>query len=129
MVRLLLDTHVALRAITADRRLPVRARQLILAPRNEVWISAASIWEIAIKHALARHDMPVSGHAAAAWFREAGYGFLAISAVHAAGVEDLPPKHNDPFDRLLVAQALTEPLRLLTHDRLVASYSDTIILV
>lgn len=128
-MRLLLDTHVALWAITADRRLPVRARQLILAPRNEVWISAASIWEIAIKHALARHDMPVSGHEAAAWFREAGYQFLAISAAHAAGVEDLPRKHNDPFDRLLVAQALTEPLRLLTHDPLVASYSDTIILV
>ena len=126
-MRLLLDTHVALWAITDDRRLPARARQLILTARNEVWVSAASIWEIAIKHALARRDMPVSGHQAAAWFQEAGYQCLAISAAHAAAVEELPAIHRDPFDRLLVAQALTEPLRLLTHDRTVASYSDTII--
>jgi PIN domain nuclease of toxin-antitoxin system len=128
-MRLLLDTHVALWAITDDERLPTSARELILDRRTEVFVSAASVWEIAIKHSLARRQMPVSGKQAAAWFEAAGYFLLSISAVHAAAVEDLPPIHADPFDRILVAQALTEPLRLLTHDRTVARYSDTIILV
>jgi PIN domain nuclease of toxin-antitoxin system len=128
-MRILLDTHVALWAITDDVRLPPAARNIILDPRTEVFVSAASVWEIAIKHSLARHDMPISGKEAAAWFEEAGYIMLAVSASHAAAVEDLPPVHADPFDRLLVAQALTEPLRLLTHDQTVAGYSDTIICI
>jgi PIN domain nuclease of toxin-antitoxin system len=128
-MRILLDTHVALWAITDDERLPTRVRELILEARNEVYVSAASVWEIAIKHGLARADMPVSGKEASAWFETAGYTLLPVSAAHAAAVEDLPPIHADPFDRLLVAQALTEPLRLVTHDRTVARYSDSIILV
>ena len=128
-MRLLLDTHIALWAIADDRQLPRQARDLILAEQNEVCVSAASVWEIAIKHSLGRQDMPISGKQAAAWFHAAGYRFLPISAAHAAAVEGLPAIHTDPFDRLLVAQALTEPLRLLTHDRTVARYSDTILLV
>jgi len=128
-MRLLLDTHVALWAIAADRRLPAPARKLILDSRTEVFVSAASVWEIAIKHSLARGDMPISGRQATAWFEAAGYGLLPVSAVHAAAVEGLPPIHTDPFDRILVAQALCEPLRLLTHNRTVARYSDAIMLV
>jgi PIN domain nuclease of toxin-antitoxin system len=128
-MRILLDTHVALWAITADERLSATARQLILDSRTEVFVSAASVWEIAIKHGLARAQMPVSGRQAAAWFEAAGYELLSVSAVHAAAVEDLPTIHADPFDRILVAQALSEPLRLLTHDQTVARYSDTIIVV
>ncbi len=127
-MRILLDTHVALWAIADDARLPKLARGLILDGQNEIFVSAASVWEIAIKHSLARHDMPVSGKQAADWFQSAGYVLLSISAAHAAAVEELTPHHADPFDRLIVAQALTEPLRLLTHDRTVARYSDTIIL-
>lgn len=128
-MRILLDTHVALWAITDDKRLPRRARDMILAEQNEVCVSAASVWEIAIKHCLGREDMPISGKQAAAWFQTAGYLLLPISAEHAAAVEELPAIHADPFDRLLVAQALTEPLRLLTHDRTVARYSDAVLLV
>ena len=104
-MNLLLDTHVALWAIT----------------------DAANIWEIAIKHALGKGDMPISGQDAMRYFKEAGYRFLAIEAEHAIAVEDLPLHHHDPFDRILVAQALVEPKRLMTHDSLVALYSDTII--
>ncbi len=126
-MNLLLDTHVALWAITDNPKLSQKARELILSPRTNVWISAANIWEIAIKHALGKGDMPISGQDAMRYFKEAGYRFLAIEAEHAIAVEDLPLHHHDPFDRILVAQALVEPMRLMTHDSLVALYSDTII--
>lgn len=128
-MNLLLDTHVALWAITDSPRLSGRARELICAPHASVWVSAVSVWEIAIKHALGRGDMPVSGQEAWQWFQASGYRLLAIEAQHAAAVEDLPPHHQDPFDRLLVAQALVEPMRLLTHDATVARYSDSILRV
>ena len=128
-MRLLLDTHIALWALVDSPRLPATARLLILAPDNEVIVSAVSIWEIAIKHGLAKKNMPVSGAEAKSWFTRAGYTLLPVTADHAALVEELPPHHADPFDRILVAQALDEPLRLVTHDPTVARYSDTVILV
>ena len=73
--------------------------------------------------------MPISGEEAVEWFGRAGYSLLSISPEHTAAVERLPSHHQDPFDRLLVAQALCEPLRLVTHDSMVAKYSDTVILV
>lgn len=126
-MNLLLDTHVALWAITDSPKLPKTAREMIESPKSSVWISAATIWEIAIKHSLGRGDMPVSGQDAVSYFRESGYHFLAIEPEHAAAVEQLQPHHGDPFDRILVAQALVEPMRLITHDPIVARYSDTII--
>ncbi|GAA5181287.1 type II toxin-antitoxin system VapC family toxin [Niveibacterium umoris] len=126
---LLLDTHVALWAIADSPRLSHEARAHIEAPRNTVWVSAVSVWVIAIKHGLRRGDMPISGADALAFFQQAGYRLLSIEPEHAAAVEGLPAHYADPFDCLLVAQALTEPLRLLTHDSTVARYSDTIILI
>jgi len=126
-VNLLLDTHVALWAITDSPKLSLKARELIQSPKATVWISVASVWEIAIKHAIGRGDMPVSSQDAVRYFRESGYRFLAIEPEHAVAVEDLAAHHQDPFDRLLVAQALVEPMRLITRDPLVALYSDTII--
>lgn len=105
---------------------------MIAEPTNSVAVSAASVWEIAIKHALNRGrptDMPVSGPQALAFFRAAGYEMLAISAEHAAAVQALPDLHRDPIDRLLVAQALHEPLRLITHDAVVKAYSDSFVLI
>ena len=126
-MNLLLDTHVALWAITDSPKLPQNARDLIASPKTTVWVSAANIWEIAIKHSLGRGDMPVSSQDAMRYFQASGYRFLAIEAEHTVAVENLPPHHQDPFDRILVAQALIEPMRLMTHDSLVALYSDTII--
>ena len=128
-MNLLLDTHVALWAITDHPNLSTTARELILSPRATIWISVASIWEISIKHSLGRGEMPVSGKDAIRYFRDAGYQFLAIEPEHAAAIETLPKHHHDPFDRLLVAQALIEPMRLLTHDSNVARYGDTMVLV
>ena len=100
---------------------------MITSSKSAVWVSAATIWEIAIKHSLGRGDMPVSSQDALRYFRESGYRFLPVEPEHATAVEDLPAHHADPFDRILVAQALVEPLRLITHDPMVARYSDTII--
>ena len=121
-MNLLLDTHIALWAITDDPKLGRAARQAILAPGATVWVSAASVWEIAIKHSLGQDSMPISGHEALGYFRDAGYLLLGIKPEHAAAVERLPPLHADPFDRLLVAQAQVEPMRLLTRDEKVAAY-------
>ena len=128
-MNLLLDTHVALWAITDNPRLTKTARDMILSPKATVWISAASIWEISIKHALWRGDMPVSGKDALRYFLESGYRCLSIEPEHAIAVEHLPAYHNDPFDRILVAQAVIEPLRLITHHAMLSQYSDTIITI
>jgi PIN domain nuclease of toxin-antitoxin system len=131
-VRLLLDTHIALWAVVDDRRLSAKARTLIVDPANEIVVSAASLWEIAVKHALARctpNDMPISAFDALGFFQEAGYELLDVSPAHVVATETLSTLHADPFDRILVAQALSVPLRLLTHDPKVASYSDSIIAV
>ncbi len=128
-MNLLLDTHIALWAITDSPKLPQKARELIQSPKTTVWVSVASIWEIAIKHSLGRGDMPVSSHDALRYFRESGYRLLPIEADHVVAIEELAAHHQDPFDRMLVAQALVEPMRLMTHDPMVALYSDTIIAV
>jgi len=128
-LNLLLDTQIALWAVTDDPRLPETARAMIESPRSTVWVSAATIWEIAITHRIRRGDMPVSGQDALRYFRESNYRFLPVEPEHAAAIEELPPLHSDPFDRILIAQALTEPMRLMTHDATVARYSDSIIAV
>lgn len=128
ILRLLLDTHVALWAILDDPQLSSKARQLILNTGNAIIVSAASVWEISIKHGLARGQMPISGAEALQYFREAGYELMAISPMHAALVGALPPIHSDPFDRLLLAQARAESASLLTHDRVIAKYGDPVVL-
>ena len=127
-MRVLLDTHIALWAVVGSRRLAPRAKEIILAA-DDVFVSAASLWEIAIKHGLARGDMPISSAQALQAFNDAGYALLDIRPTHALAVEQLAPIHSDPFDRMLVAQALVEPLTLLTRDALVASYSPAIVKV
>lgn len=128
-MQLLLDTHVVLWALTDDPALPGTARELIMDERNSVWVSAATIWEIGIKHALGRGDMPISAADAVRYCGEAGYLWLDIRPDHAAAVEMMPMIHADPFDRILVAQALCEPMRLVTHDAMMARYGPGILVV
>jgi PIN domain nuclease of toxin-antitoxin system len=129
-VRLLLDTHVALWAVADSPRLSATARGMIADRGNDIFVSAATIWEIAIKHALARgrpNDMPIAAGNALQSFVAAGYGMLSITPSHAAAIQSLPPLHTDPFDRILLAQALSEPLRLLTRDTKILAYGGTTI--
>jgi PIN domain nuclease of toxin-antitoxin system len=122
-MRILLDTHILLWALLKPARLATTQRDLLESPEHLIFFSAVSIWEIAIKRALDRPDFDVEPDVA----REAGIatGFreLSISGIHAAAVRHLVDHHRDPFDRLLIAQAKSEPLRLMSDDPMIALYS------
>ena len=125
-MRLLLDTHVYLWSVADDRRLSRQARALIL-DADEVFVSSASIWEAAIKARLGKLDADVNRLVAE--IEASGFSELPVKAVHAARVRDLPDIHRDPFDRLLVAQALSESLHLLTADSQLSPYTGLVIAV
>jgi PIN domain nuclease of toxin-antitoxin system len=128
-MRLLLDTHVLLWALGAPQRLSAVTRKLIEDPANEVLFSAASIWEIAIKASRGRPDFDADPSEVAKSARATGFSELPIDAEAAAMVAILPAHHRDPFDRLLVAQAMAGPMRLYTADPVLAVYSELITLV
>jgi PIN domain nuclease of toxin-antitoxin system len=121
-VRILLDTHLLLWALADPARLPSTARRLI--DQSEVFVSAASIWEISIKAALGK--LTADPREVVASLGPAGFLPLAITEEHAARVAGLPPIHRDPFDRLLVVQAIVEPMRLLTTDTVLSAYGDLV---
>ncbi|MGF6813179.1 PIN domain nuclease of toxin-antitoxin system [Paraburkholderia sp. Clong3] len=125
-MRLLIDTHVFLWAMSGDKQLTKKAEEIMLAA-DTVFVSAASIWEIAIKSGIGKLDADVNELVER--MAEAGFRELPVTALHAAAVRDLPEIHRDPFDRLLVAQAITEPLRLLTDDDTVGKYSELVITI
>ena len=121
-MRLLLDTHLLLWAVASSRRLPREVRGLLEDGSNDAYFSAASIWEIAIKGALRRQDFRVDLVALEKALPAMGLIELPVSAAHAAGVARLPPIHRDPFDRLLVAQSIAEPLTLFSNDGVFERY-------
>jgi PIN domain nuclease of toxin-antitoxin system len=121
-MRLLLDTHVLLLALADPDRLPAAARALIEDAENEIFYSAANLWEIAIKGALGRADFSADAAEVLAAMPQTGFAELPVRARHAAEFSRLPPIHEDPFDRMLIAQARAEPMVLLTNDALLAGY-------
>ncbi|HEU4344945.1 MAG TPA: type II toxin-antitoxin system VapC family toxin [Candidatus Binatia bacterium] len=121
-MRLLLDTHLLLWAAASSKRLPREARSLLEDDSNEAYYSAASIWEIAIKSSLRRKDFRIDLPALLTTLPNMGLVELPVTAAHAAGVARLPPIHRDPFDRLLIAQSVAEPLTLLTNDSILTRY-------
>ena len=121
-MQLLVDTHLLLWSVAASKRLSAKARELLIDPENEVLYSAASVWEIAIKSGLGRKDFQVDLPGLLRAFGAAGFVELAITSAHAARVTSLPDLHKDPFDRLLIAQALAEPAILLTNDEQLGQY-------
>jgi PIN domain nuclease of toxin-antitoxin system len=125
-MRLLLDTHVFLWCVNDDRRLTQAARGL-LSGAAEIYVSSASIWEAAIKAKLGKLDVDVD--ALVTSIADSGFLELPVTAKHAAATGKLPDVHSDPFDRLLIAQAISEPLRFLTADRVLCPYSDLVELV
>jgi PIN domain nuclease of toxin-antitoxin system len=125
-MRLLVDTHLLLWATAKSRRLPREARVLLEDPVNEVLFSAASLWEIVIKSALRKADFKVDVARLRPAFAEMGFAELPVSGAHAERLASLPPLHKDPFDRMLVAQSLAEPLVLLTNDGVLAGYGDVV---
>ena len=121
-MKLLLDTHLLLWAAGEPGRLSAEVCALIEAPENELLFSAASLWEIAIKRGLGREDFRVDVRLLRRGLLDNGYGELPVGSDHAVAIEGLPPIHKDPFDRLVVAQALVEGITLLTSDERVAQY-------
>jgi len=122
-MRILVDTHCLLWARAAPKRLSRRARTAFLSPRNDLFVSAASVWEIVIKHALGRLELSrpleeVIPEMIAATQASA----LPVTQAHAIQVAGLPPHHADPFDRMLVAQAMVEGLTVLTADARFTAY-------
>jgi PIN domain nuclease of toxin-antitoxin system len=121
-VKILLDTHALLWFQAGDRRLSRAARGAIEAEDAEPVVSAASVWEMAIKASLGRLRLPAPVGAYMAERIGGGYRVLPVSGGHAARVESLPWHHRDPFDRLLAAQALEEGWPLITRDRVFRKY-------
>ena len=124
MKRLLLDTHALLWWLADDANLGDYARQLIAAPENEVYVSAASVWEIAIKKALGKLVAPNDIEQIA---EQQGFEPLPISLFHAERAGALPPIHRDPFDRMLVAQAQAEGLDIVSNDPSISAYGVAVI--
>jgi PIN domain nuclease of toxin-antitoxin system len=128
-MKLLLDTHVLLWAAGDFERLPSAARAMIEDSGNQLIFSAASLWEIAIKRTLGRSDFRVDPALLRRGLLDNGYTELAITGRHAVAVAALPPLHNDPFDRMLIAQAGADGLLLITVDAAVARYPGAIQMV
>ena len=121
-MRFLVDSQLLLWAVGEPERLSARARKLFSDPQNELMFSAASLWEIAIKASLGRTDFQVDARVLFRTLLDKGYEELPVTSRHAMGVDALPSLHKDPFDRLLLAQALAEGLVLLTTDSRLAEY-------
>lgn len=121
-MKLLLDTHLLLWAAGQPDQLSAAARLLLDDPQNELVFSSASLWEVAIKHGLGRNDFRVDPRLLRRGLLDNGYSELPITSEHAVAVDGLPSIHKDPFDRILVAQAMVEGIALITADPLVAQY-------
>lgn len=121
-MRILLDTHLLLWAAGHSARLSPATRALLDDPANTPVFSAASLWEIVIKSRLGRSDFQVNARLLRRGLLENGYSELTVTSEHAVAVETLPPIHKDPFDRLLLAQAMVEGITLLTSDPVVGRY-------
>ena len=132
-MNLLLDTHILIWALNEDPRLPEKAREMILDADNVVYYSAVSVWEISIKHALHPENVGFSGRELTSYCQEAGFLSVEVKDRHVFALETLTrpenaPKHNDPFDRMLIAQAKAENMSFLTHDALLPYYDEKCII-
>jgi PIN domain nuclease of toxin-antitoxin system len=128
-MRVILDTHILLCAIAEPRRIPKQTRTQLESPTNEVLFSAASLWEVAIKVQTGRLTLSVPLDDLAAAADTMGLIELPVRSAHTARVASLPLHHRDPFDRLLIAEGMLEPARLLTLDRTLQQYSDLVDIV
>jgi len=127
-MKLLLDTHILLRAAGDPEKLPVKIRELIEDEENTLFFSAASLWEIVIKNGLGRNDFQIEPRMFRASLIDNGYLEVSITSEHVLFVHDLPPLHKDPVDRILVAQSSIEGMALLTVDQAVIDYGGSVMI-
>ena len=119
-MRLLLDTHILLWWLMGDRRLPKALAKAVGSPESDVAVSAASIWEIVIKHTLGRIEVDLDELLSSV--TSDGFSELPVQFRHTLKLQSLPRHHDDPFDRILIAQAISEGRRLVTTDKSILSY-------
>jgi len=133
-MKLLLDTHILLWALTDDARLPVKARKLIEDAGNDICYSVVSPWEAQIKHDLHPDKLDVTAQELAGYCEQAGFRPLPIRLQHVFGLDSLQREegarvHKDPFDRILVCQASAEKMLLVTHDARIGEYTEPCVFV
>lgn len=121
-MKFLFDTHLLIWAVDDSPRLPKAVGRLIDDTKNELFFSTASVWEIVIKRGVGRDVVSVDPRRLRRGLLDNGYSELPITSEHAVAIDALPPLHKDPFDRILIAQATTEGITLLTVDKVVARY-------
>jgi PIN domain nuclease of toxin-antitoxin system len=121
-MKLLLDTHLTLWAFLSTARLPAGARRLLESPDNELVFSTVSLWEVGIKRALKKKGFDIDPRILRRTMLDEGLQELPILGQHAVEVDILPRIHKDPFDRILIAQAMVEGITLLTADPVIAKY-------
>lgn len=132
-MRILLDTHILLWALSNDARLPKKARELIVDKENEIYYSVISLWEVEIKHLAHPDMMPVSAEEISGYCEQSGYKQITIKEDHVFTMKgskrekNIPP-HKDPFDRMLICQADVENMVFITHDHLISGYNRSCIL-
>ena len=126
-MRYLLDTHIVIWAMVGSGKLSDSARLVLQAPDNVFYVSSASIWEVSIKHSIRPNEIPVTSEQIARFCRNSGIAELPVGFGHAQRVSMLPLHHSDPFDRMLVAQAIEENLLLVSHDRRLPTYGNFVI--
>ena len=128
-MKILLDTHILLWAISNDARLPEKARKLIENEENDIYYSIVSLWEVEIKHIAHPEAMPVSAEELAEYCEQSGFQRTLIREKHIFAMsglkrEESAPQHKDPFDRMLIGQAITENMMFVTHDSLIPGYDE-----
>jgi len=128
-MKILLDSHLLVWLAAATAKLSPAARVFIEDTQNTLFFSSASIWELMVKYALGRDDIPVHPRVLHRALLDNGFTELVITSDHTFNVEHLPPIHKDPFDRILIAQSLSEGMILLTSDETIAQYNGPIQLV
>ena len=128
-MRYLLDTHIVIWAMAGSKMLSDKARSILQTSGNSFYMSSASVWEVAIKHSVKPDEIPVTAEQLTRFCRESGITELQVNFAHAQAVSRLPVYHNDPFDRMLVAQAIEEGLFVLTHDGKLPPYGDFVVRV
>ncbi|MBO5032500.1 MAG: type II toxin-antitoxin system VapC family toxin [Lachnospiraceae bacterium] len=132
-MKVLIDTHIAIWAVLNDPKLPKQAKDIILDKENDIFYSTASVWEITIKHMLHPDKLRMNGNLLEKGCEANGYLVLPILNKHVSALETLKrsenaPRHNDPFDRIMVAQAKAESFMFLTHDSLIPYYDEPFII-
>jgi PIN domain nuclease of toxin-antitoxin system len=131
-MKLILDTHILLWTLTGNQKLPEEARRLISDGENVIYYSIASVWEVEIKHSIGK--IAISGKQLSDYCKRAGFKPLEIKEEHIFRLstlkrEENTPRHNDPFDRIMLSQTKTEGFKLLTHDVLISQYNESCVVL